>query len=176
MSQPPAFQRGTRFASYAALFPAAPFNSGGADTEFDNVKATLAVILTTLLAIQRDDTKLANGSVHADALDATVLTLFSAAGVTGEPKGAWVTATAYAVWDIVTESNQAYLCVEDHTSGTFATDLAADKWVAIQSAAENVNLTAISGLAATNAQAAFAEIYGLVPTFARKHALGEVSL
>ena len=26
------------------------------------------------------------------------------------------------------------------------------------------------------AQAAFEEIYGLVPTFARKHALGEVSL
>ena len=174
MAQPPEFQRGQRFASYAALFPSAPFNSSGADTEFDNVKATLDVILTNLLAIQRDDTKLANGSVHADALDATALALFTSGSWT--PQGAWVTATAYAIGDIVTQSNQTYICVEAHTSGTFSTDLAADKWVALQSQGSNVNLDAISGLAATDAQAAFEEIYGLVPTFARKHALGEVSL
>ena len=41
---------------------------------------------------------------------------------------AWVTATAYTVDDYVTESAVSYRCIEDHTSGTFATDLAADKW------------------------------------------------
>lgn len=40
----------------------------------------------------------------------------------------WVTATAYVVGDIRRESGTNYRCLEDHTSGTFATDLAAEKW------------------------------------------------
>ena len=43
---------------------------------------------------------------------------------------AWTTATSYALDDVVTESSVAYYCVEAHTSGTFATDLADGKWVA----------------------------------------------
>lgn len=43
---------------------------------------------------------------------------------------AWVTSTSYVVGDYVTESTIIYYCQEDHTSGTFATDLAAGKWVA----------------------------------------------
>jgi hypothetical protein len=43
---------------------------------------------------------------------------------------AWVTATAYAVGDVRTvSSNECYRCISAHTSGTFATDLAASKWV-----------------------------------------------
>ena len=41
---------------------------------------------------------------------------------------AWVTATAYVVGDYVLQSNTIYYCETAHTSGTFATDLAADKW------------------------------------------------
>ncbi len=40
----------------------------------------------------------------------------------------WVTATSYTVDDYVTEGLVSYRCIEDHTSGTFATDLAAEKW------------------------------------------------
>lgn len=43
---------------------------------------------------------------------------------------AWLTTTAYAVSDYVTESGTVYRCLVAHTSGTFATDLAANKWVA----------------------------------------------
>lgn len=43
-------------------------------------------------------------------------------------EGAWVTATAYVVNDLVYESGNTYICVEAHTSGTFSTDLAAGKW------------------------------------------------
>lgn len=43
-------------------------------------------------------------------------------------EGAWVTATAYAVNDLVQESGNAYICLEAHTSGTFSTDLSANKW------------------------------------------------
>jgi len=42
---------------------------------------------------------------------------------------AWITATAYVVGDFVTESGLEYYCVEAHTAGVFATDLAAVKWV-----------------------------------------------
>jgi hypothetical protein len=54
-------------------------------------------------------------------------------GDQGEPglgvwEGAWITATAYAVDDIVEYQGSSYICVVAHTSGAFATDLAAVKW------------------------------------------------
>lgn len=44
---------------------------------------------------------------------------------------AWVTATAYVVGDVrmITSTGNCYRCATAHTSGTFATDLAAAKWV-----------------------------------------------
>lgn len=41
----------------------------------------------------------------------------------------WATATAYSTGDVVKESGLYYRCAADHTSGTFATDLAAVLWV-----------------------------------------------
>jgi hypothetical protein len=41
----------------------------------------------------------------------------------------WVTATQYIEGDIVYHTGVAYACVTNHTSGTWATDLAAVKWV-----------------------------------------------
>lgn len=43
-------------------------------------------------------------------------------------EGAWATATAYTVDDLVSNDGNTYICIEDHTSGTFSTDLAASKW------------------------------------------------
>ncbi|NCB43095.1 MAG: hypothetical protein EOM59_10810 [Clostridia bacterium] len=43
---------------------------------------------------------------------------------------AWATATDYEVGDYVTQTDVIYYCLTAHTSGVFATDLAADKWVA----------------------------------------------
>ena len=40
----------------------------------------------------------------------------------------WATATSYAVDDLIYTADECYICLEAHTSGTFATDLAADKW------------------------------------------------
>lgn len=42
---------------------------------------------------------------------------------------AWLTGTAYKIGDLVTDSGNYYRCLVAHTSGTFATDLAAVKWV-----------------------------------------------
>lgn len=47
----------------------------------------------------------------------------------GKSAPAWVTSTAYVIGNIVTESATKYICLLAHTSGTFVTDLAADKWV-----------------------------------------------
>lgn len=46
----------------------------------------------------------------------------------GNDQGAWTTSTAYVINDIVLESGAYYRCRENHTAGTFATDLAAGKW------------------------------------------------
>lgn len=42
---------------------------------------------------------------------------------------AWVTSTAYIVGDRVSSGGNFYICSVAHTSGTFATDLAAEKWI-----------------------------------------------
>lgn len=44
---------------------------------------------------------------------------------------AWVTATAYVAGDVRENGGTNYICLEAHTSGTFATDLAAGKWYAL---------------------------------------------
>lgn len=41
---------------------------------------------------------------------------------------AWATATSYVIGDRVLQNGIVYECIDPHTSGTFATDLAADYW------------------------------------------------
>lgn len=43
---------------------------------------------------------------------------------------AWTTSHSYTKGDFVTQTSVQYYCLISHTSGTFATDLAAGKWVA----------------------------------------------
>lgn len=71
------------------------------------------------------------------------------AGVIGDWKGAWVTATAYAVNDAVSEAGSAYICLVAHTSGTFATDLAASKWGIVASKGDT-GATGATGAAGAN--------------------------
>ena len=56
-------------------------------------------------------------------------------GATGAPvtvatPGAWATGNIYSVGNYVTSGGTTYYCVVAHTSGTFATDLTAGRWVA----------------------------------------------
>ncbi len=47
-------------------------------------------------------------------------------------KGAWVTATAYVVNDVVTQAGQRYVCSTAHTAAAaFSTDFTATRWVAL---------------------------------------------
>ena len=43
-------------------------------------------------------------------------------------RGDWATATTYALGDIAQTNGIAYICIVAHTSGVFATDLAAVRW------------------------------------------------
>lgn len=47
---------------------------------------------------------------------------------------AWVTVTPYVIGDFVRESSKRYKCLIAHTSGVFATDLAAAKWEDLEAA------------------------------------------
>ena len=60
---------------------------------------------------------------------------------------AWVTETAYVAGNWVTEDGVDYKCPsgKSHTSGTFATDLAAGKWVATERTASFESVATIRG-------------------------------
>ena len=51
------------------------------------------------------------------------------APVVKDTANAWLPATSYKVGDFVSRNSLIYYCIEDHTSGTFATDLENGKWV-----------------------------------------------
>ena len=57
------------------------------------------------------------------------------------PAQTWVTATAYATdpTDVVLFNGQLFRCAIDHTSGDFATDLAAGRWIVIPGNTFDVN-------------------------------------
>ena len=117
--------------------------------------------MTNIGLIQRDDGKLLDGIVTQASLSVAVTALFVAIGA--NPRGAWLTVTAYAVKDIIETGAPiaAYMCVTAHTSGVFATDYAAGKWVVLGSGlptATQVSVTPTGGVAATNTQTAIAEL------------------
>lgn len=97
------------------------------DTELANIQAVFDVIRANLEAIQRDDTKLANASVHDESLANSVLTLIG----NWNPRGQWAEDTAYKVRDVVNAEGQNYIALADHTSSNdFPTDLGAGNWMA----------------------------------------------
>jgi len=63
-------------------------------------------------------------------------------------RGPWLTLTGYAIKDLVQESGITYLCIVAHTSGTFATDLAAGKWGIFQTEGPEKLLSSYASLAA----------------------------
>lgn len=132
MPQPPAYAQSTDFSGFQAQNPASPYRGDTHDIEFANLASTIAQILLNLRLIQRDDGLLANQIVTLDSLGASVKS-FLAAGTASSapwvPIGAWLTATSYRAKDVVTQGGSTYVATVDHASGTFATDLAAVKWL-----------------------------------------------
>lgn len=124
MAQPDVYARAFEFD------PLAPANIPDAgmrlDAEFDEIAEIFAQYRERLALIQRDDGKLANGVVTPDSLSARTRTLIGGGWAL---RGAWTTATAYLAKDVVSQAGTLYVCMEDHTAGTFSTDLSAGRWL-----------------------------------------------
>lgn len=149
--QPTPYSRQHNFTDHTQNFPTVPQDGGEMDDEFNAIKGTLDDTLDNLQLIQRDDGELANDSVGLDQLQDDI-------NLGVNPVGDWLTATAYSVNDAVWQDRILYRCLIAHTSGTFATDLAAVKWEALLDfdvyidLAESAATTA--GAAATTASSA----------------------
>lgn len=101
------------------------------DVEYANLQTTLSQVLTNLALIQRDDGFVKDATVNGYAMTTDAVNYLASALATSGAffwSGAWLTATAYTVGNIVTESGSSYVCRVAHTAGVFATDLAASKW------------------------------------------------
>jgi hypothetical protein len=122
MAQPTAYNRQVSFQDYQAASPSAPMSGTSLDSEFNQVKITLDEILNNLALLQRDDGELANEAVGNDQLAPSLAIGFNS-------PTQWLTGTNYvADVDTIFNANKFYVCRTTHTSGTFATDLAAVKW------------------------------------------------
>lgn len=131
MAQPTAYNKATNFVNYAAANPNATYPPALLDAELNAIETTLDETLTNLALIQRDDGQLKNDIVTLDSLSSSVVTFMNGSTSAWSLEGDWVTATAYSVYDVVVESDNTYVCAVAHTSGTFATDLAAGNWILI---------------------------------------------
>lgn len=147
MTQPTQYYPSYNFTQYQASHPATPLPAASLDSELFNISASITEICQNLALIQRDDGLLANQSVGLVQLGTDVLTFMSA---TGRIRGAWVTLTAYIAQDVVTQGSGTYACVTGHTSGTFATDLAAGKWVLIAGSTGTTTYASLSDVLLTS--------------------------
>lgn len=84
-----------------------------------------------------------NGAPIREAFQAINVRLQQIAALLNH-RGAWATATAYSATDRdwVTEGGQAYIAAVTHTSGVFATDFAAGRWLAVDVAQLILDLSA----------------------------------
>lgn len=156
MAQPDPYNRFYNFVNYQATEPNTPLPAAKVDGEYARIKVTLDQVLNNLAILQRDDAALANASVGLDQLKTEINIGFSAPTT-------WATATNYILNDTVFQAQKFYICRESHTSGTFATDLAAVKWeeiadfTGVQAAAETAQAAAEAAQAAAETAQAAAE-------------------
>jgi hypothetical protein len=160
MAQPPAFNRSENYTEYAAAHPGATFPPASLDGEMDDIETTLDATLSNLALIQRDDGKLANRSVHPDALSTATAALMGS----WAPRGIWATATLYTIRDLIEQSGTAYVCAATHTSAaSFATDTAAGRWINLGTGlpvASSIAFTPAGLISSSNVQAAIQELDG----------------
>lgn len=129
MTYPPKPSAAYDYVTFQAGSPTTPLPANQVAGDFANHKTSIDALVNFAALIQRSDGNLQNGVVHPESLSSGVLALLS----TGASfKGAWLTATAYVVNNIVAQNGFNYICIVAHTSGTFATDLAAGKWQLVE--------------------------------------------
>lgn len=99
-----------------------------------------------------------NYDVFLKYVDTTSATLHVAKHATATARcSTWLTATEYAVGQRVSESGSYYACVVSHTSGTFADDLTAGRWILTSGTGDDVGLGILDGVPVYAASAAWRE-------------------
>lgn len=171
MSQAPTYTRSAQFADDERdnAGGRSTVNTADVDGELDAISTSINALQANQELNQRDDGEIRDERVKMHTLASDVKALLSA--TTGNPRGEWVTATAYAVRDVITKSSSTYLAVTAHTSGVFATDLAAGKWmlisgfVATSTGNEYVTVTGTDSIVAISSNPAAAYVAGQMYTF-----------
>ena len=157
MAYPTEYERIYDFSDYQEDNPSDPLPADQVDAEFDAIKVALGSTQTFVEGVINGEGELAAGSVDPSALSAATLALIGS-GAFNVISADWATATAYAVGDLVrydagAATDGTYVCAVAHTSGTFATDLAANKWtlLALEAAVTYPISVANGGTGATSA-------------------------
>ena len=154
MAQPRAYVRQANFTDHTTEKPSDPQIGSKLDSEFDTLNLTLNDLRANLALLQRDDTKVANNSIHTEALSTAVLALIKATENGYGVKGAWAASTAYAIGDLVESSQATYLCHTAHTSGsTFAAN--SSKFILLANAAIQSSASAVDVLNGDGSSTAF---------------------
>lgn len=160
MTQPTKVSITTTFATDEAngVSGRSTVKTSGLDGQLLAFKTCTDAIIDNLALIQRDDTALLDGVVRTWTLGSDVLALIASKNFT--VRGGWVTATAYALGDVVLQGGIVYICMVANTSGTFATDLAAGKWGAMTNTAtaSTTTFSPTATIASANVQAAIVEL------------------
>ena len=158
MSQPRDYTRNYNFNDFQTTNPSDPLPASQVDNEFNDVKLTLDDLNANIALIQRDDGKIANASIHKEALSQDALALVTAGNLT--PRGDWAATTVYAAADIVNFNDATYLATVAHTAvSAFATDLAAGNWILIANAAIAGTASAVDKFEGDGSQTAFTLTY-----------------
>ncbi len=102
--------------------------------DLSKINANFALIQAAFdNTLSRDGTSPNSLSADLDLNGQQVINELASTGEGFVWEGAWVTATSYELNNLVSENGSTYICTETHTSGTFATDLAANKWAVVAS-------------------------------------------
>lgn len=132
MAQPTAYTRQFDFGDFSADNPSDQQPGSQLDAEFDAVKASIDATQDFVEGVINDEGDIRAQSITPTMLSTATVALMASAEFTIIAAD-WATATAYHAGDLVrynasTQIDGSYLCTTNHTSGTFATDLAAGKW------------------------------------------------
>lgn len=157
MAYPTEYERIYDFSDFQEDNPSDPLPANQVDAEFDAVKVALDSTQTFAENVINAEGELVAGIVTPTALSSATIALIGSGAFSVESAD-WTTATAYAVGDLVrynasVATDGTYVCAVAHTSGTFATDLAAGKWtlIALEAAVTYPISIANGGTGATSA-------------------------
>jgi len=150
MAQPTPYEPTFDFTDFQLANPSDPLPADEIDIQLSLLSTFSQEVCNNLAKIQRDDGALANNLVTLESLSASLATLMGLDKFT--TGGAWLTGTAYGVGVVVSTTTGTYVSAVAHTSGVFATDYAAGKWLllATTGASSAASFTATGAVAPAN--------------------------